>query len=166
MPTLDSSSGDAPPADGADQVEDYAIVGVEDEDRVRRFAAAEGVRVETDDSRRLVDPATITLVMFGSSLAVATVAHFIEESKGGQVFDMRPDAPRPAYRSKQIAYGYVQMIAADGTVSVEVKEPRGMFGQVLDTLRLLVKDATGMQADAVSALVQDSVGDAARVHVE
>jgi len=128
-------------------------------------ASAEDVQVEKLEDRNFVDPASVSVILIGTSLAISTVVYMIELRKGGQVFDLRPQADRPAFRSKDIAYGYVQIIALDGSVSVEVKEPRGMFGQVLDTLALLVKESVGSSAAPMQKRVEQALGDAVRVEL-
>jgi hypothetical protein len=140
------------------------VADAEDLAEIQRLAEAETVTIETIGERNLVDPASITLVLIGTSLAISTVAYLIEQRKGGQVFDLRTGAARRAYRSRGVAYGLVQIIAPDGTVQVEVKEPRGMFGQVLDTIRLIIKDLSAPVAESIGAAAKEAVGDLAVVH--
>ena len=143
----------------ASTVEHFVAIDPDDYASVVEMAGSEGVGVERLEGRNLVDPASISVILIGSSLAVATVASLIDQRRGGQVFDMRPDASRPAYRSKEITYGYVLVIATDGSVSVEVKEPKGMFGQVLDTIASIVKDSMGSSAAATKGRIEDALGD-------
>lgn len=122
--------------------------------------------MERLDDRSLVDSVSLSIMLIGGSLAVSTVAYFIEQRKGGQVFDMRPDAGRRAYRSPDIAFGYVQVILADGTVRVEVKEPKGMFGQVLDSLALIVRESAGVGAKDLANRAALELGDIVTVHTQ
>ncbi len=149
--------------DGQGTVEHLVTVGLDDYDKLVESASTENVQLEKLEDRHLVDPASISVILIGTSLAVSTVAYFVEQRKGGQVFDLTPEANRPAYRTKDIAYGYVLIIAIDGSVSVEVKEPKGMFGQVLDTLALLVKESVGTGAAPMKRRVEDALGDAVSV---
>jgi hypothetical protein len=147
------------------EVEQVITVSIEEYSAAAEIARAEGVRVEKLEDRNLVDPVSISLILIGGSAAVSMVIYLIEQQKGGQVFDLRPGAMRTAYRSREIAYGYVLLILADGSVSVEVKEPRGMFGQVLDTLRLLVKESTGVGAGHLANEAKTALGGAALIHL-
>lgn len=163
---MDSSSASRPAStanDGHDSSEVLVTVAIDDYSGLVDVAADEGVQIEKLEHRNLVDPASISVILIGTSLAVSTVVHIVEMRKGGQVFDSRPGASRPAYRSKDIAYGYVQIIAMDGSITVEVKEPRGMFGQVLDTLALLVKESIGSPSAPLQERVADVLGDAASI---
>jgi hypothetical protein len=144
-------------------VEQVVTITFEDYGEVVREASAHGVQLEKLEERNLVDPASASVILIGTSLAVSTVLYLIEQRKGGQVFDLRPGAQRPAYRSPDITYGYVQIIATDGSVSVEVKEPKGMFGQVLDTLSLIVRESIGSARMPVKSRVEDALGDAVSV---
>ena len=131
--------------------------------QIQDVAQEEGVEVRELDQQGFLDPASVTLLLLGSSLAVSTVAYFVEQRRGGQVFDLRDDAPRPAYRSRDIVYGLVEIIAQDGTVRVEIKEPKGMLGQVLDTLRAVLQDVGSNAAEPVAEAVRAGVGELATV---
>lgn len=145
-------------------VEQLAVLAdTQDLAKIRRLAEGEGVLIEIIGERDLIDPVSVTLLLVGTSLGVSMVAYLIEQQKGGQVFDLREGATRRAYRSRDVEYGLVQIIAQDGTVKVEVKEPRGMFGQVLDTLRLIIKDMVSPMAGSVESAAKDAVGDLAVV---
>jgi hypothetical protein len=92
-------------------------------DHARRIASDNGVDLEQLEVRALEPVTTVTLIVMGSSLAVATVVYLLDKHKDGQVIDLRPGAPKAFYRSKDVVYGLVLIIATDGKVTVEVKEP-------------------------------------------
>ncbi|MFE1883616.1 hypothetical protein [Streptomyces diastatochromogenes] len=123
----------------------------------RELAAAHGVELH-EVPRRGVEPVTtVTLVLMGAATAVGALQHALEQRKGGQVIDLRPGAPRTLYRTPDVVYGTVVVLAADGTVTVEVKEPDGMFGKVISVLPNLLS-AGGNGTEQVSATVTATFG--------
>ncbi|MFC7761484.1 hypothetical protein ACFQY4_28135 [Catellatospora bangladeshensis] len=53
--------------------------------------------------------------------------------------------------------------SADGVVRVEVHEPKGMLGQVLDAINGIVGTLTGQEPDGLLQQLQNAVGDRATV---
>ncbi len=100
------------------------------------------------------------------AFAVGTVVYLLDKRKGGQVIDLRPGAPKPFYRTKEVEYGLVVIFATDGKVTVEVKEPRGLFGQVVDALKGILTDLGKSGVEAAAKAATELVGDAATVKVE
>ncbi len=150
----------------ADHVQEILIIDREDLTQARRVAAANGVDVEEIDVRGIEPVSTVTLLLFGATAAVATVVYLLENAKGGQVIDLRPGASATFYRSKDLVYGLVVVLATDGKVTVEVKEPRGMFGPVVDTLKDIVADHGKAGIEQVGREAKRAVGGAADVNVE
>ena len=141
----------------------YVIVEHEDIDEVRAWAAEHGVAVETVETRALEPVSAVTLLLLGSALAVSAVAQLVDRSKGGQVIDLQPGSPRMVYRSRDVTYGLIVIIALDGTVKVDVKEPKGMFGQVVDSITEVVAELGKSGIDAIGTAVKAQVGDHADV---
>jgi hypothetical protein len=112
--------------------------------------------------RRGIEPvATVTLVLMGTAAAVGAVLHVLEQRRGGQVIDLRPQR-EAIYRTPDVVYGTVIIIAEDGQVTVEVKEPDGMFGKVISTLPELLSGGTG-SAEQVAQAVTETLGSAVEV---
>lgn len=107
----------------------------------RELAEAHGVEVELVPRLGIEPVTTVTLVLVGSAVAVGALQHVLEQRKGGQVIDLRPGAPKAFYRTTDLVYGLVLIIAVDGAVTVKVKEPSGMFGKVISTLPQLLSGA-------------------------
>jgi hypothetical protein len=107
------------------------VVDPEDLDYVREVAAEHGVEIEQMPVRGIEPVSTITLILLGGSLAVGTVVYLLDKAKGGQVIDLREGVQRKFYRTDDVAYGLVVIIASDGKVTVEVKEPRGYSAKSL-----------------------------------
>jgi hypothetical protein len=53
-----------------------------------------------------------------------------------------------------VVYGLVVIIATDGKVTVEVKEPKGMFGQVIDAIRGILSDAAKTRVEQIAKAVE------------
>lgn len=133
-----------------------------DDDLAELAALAEQHEVDLMREGDRGEPVTIAILV-GSALAIGALMHEFERRKGGQVIDLRPDAPKPAYRDKDLQYGLVMIRSADGAVQVEVHEPRGMLGQVLDAINSMVGTLTGQEPAGIAEAVQSAVGDRATV---
>ncbi|MEN3265344.1 hypothetical protein [Pseudonocardia sp.] len=122
----------------------------------RAMAAVHGVEMEEVPRRGIEPVATVTLVLVGTAAAVGAVLHVLEQRKGGQVIDLRPGAPKAFYRTADVVYGLVVIVAVDGKVTVEIKEPDGMFGKVISTLPQLLSG--GDSAEQVAQVVTKTYG--------
>jgi hypothetical protein len=149
-----------------DHIQEIVIVERDDVAEVMRFAAENGVEVQEFPTRGMEPVTTVTLLLLGGTAAVATVAYLIDRAKGGQVIDLRDKAPKAVYRSRDVVYGLVLIVATDGTVTVEVKEPRGMFGQVMETLKGISVELGKAGIATVTEVVKKTVGDAAQVTIQ
>jgi hypothetical protein len=132
---------------------EIVIVDPDDIEFVYSTARQYSIGVEELRAARIEPAFTMTLVLMGTSFAVGAVVYLVEQRKGGQVIDLRPSAPNVLYRSKEVSYGLVIIFTVDGKVSIEVKEPRGMFGHVLDSL----SDLVGNQSESSMADIVRSV---------
>jgi hypothetical protein len=112
---------------------------------VRETAATHDVTVE--QRQRGIEPVSmVVLTLIGAVSAVSAVGHLLEQRRGGQLIDLRPGTETPFCRTRGLMYGIVVVIAVDGKVTVEVREPEGMFGKVISTLpRLLPTGGTAKQ---------------------
>ncbi|WP_280494821.1 hypothetical protein [Nocardia asiatica] len=104
----------------------------------RAVAAAHGVEVRQLPRRGIEPVTTVTLLLIGAATAVGAVLHILEQRKGGQVIDLPPGSPKAFYRTPDVVYGTVVVITVDGKVTMEVREPEGMFGKVISTLPQLL----------------------------
>ena len=142
------------------------VVDRADADLVRAAAAEHGVRAEEIPTRGLEPVTTATFALLGAAAAVATVVGLLERHKGGQVIDLRPGAPRTFYRTRDVVYGLVVVVAADGRVLVEVKEPTDTFATAVEALQRVAVGAGSAGVSAVAAAARDELGPAATVTVE
>lgn len=121
---------------------------------VRERAAAQGVKVEEIRELGIEPVVTVTLVLVGAAAAVHAVLRLVEQLlKGGQVIDLRPGAAKAFYRTKDVTYGIVIVVAVDGQVTVTVKDPDGMFGKVISTLPQLLSSG-GSATEVVGAVTK------------
>lgn len=139
---------------------EMVVVDADELEAVRELAERNGVSISEVPIRGMEPITTITLVLLGTPAAVGMVSYLIDQSKGGQVIDLRPGARRAFYRTKEVVYGLVVVVAADGKVTVEVKEPKGLFGQVVELVKNVSMRGNGDSAqiaEQVSAALGDSV---------
>ena len=120
----------------------------------RELAATHGVEVEEVPRRGIEPVATVTLLLMGAAAAVGAVLHILEQRKGGQVIDLRPGAPKAFYRTADVVYGTVVIVTEDGKVTVDVKEPQGMFGKVISTLPELLFGGGGSAKEVTQAVTE------------
>lgn len=91
------------------------------------------------------DPVTGTLIIAGLTVGGKIVIRLWREFKGGTVIDLTR-LPIEISRNKALDYGYLMIIAKDGSVTVEAKdEPE-------DALERIVKEALSL---GENALVED-----------
>jgi hypothetical protein len=138
-------------------------IEAKDLDYARAIAEREGVDLQSEEGFEPISIITVTVI--GASWAVATVSYLLEQRRGGQVIDLRPGAAPPLYRSKELEFGLILIYLSDGSVKVDVKEPKGMFGQVLDAVTSMMPKLTGQGAKAAANQLASAVGDKASVLV-
>lgn len=141
------------------------VLSPDELEALRQFGKDHGVRVEVQPSRGFEPVSTVVALVVGGTAAVGTVLHLVDRSKGGQMVDLRPGAERVVFRTPDVVYGLVVCVAVDGEVTVEVKEPRGLFGSVAEMLAAIVSDMGGKPVDEVAGQVRELVGNDARVSV-
>ena len=146
-----------------DQVEELVVIEPDDLDEVRRIAEENGVKALEVEAFGIEPVTTITLLLVGSSLALGAVLYVLDKRKGGQVMDLRKGAPKMLYRSKDLVYGLIAIVATDGKVTVDVKEPKGMFGEVVDALTGMIADLGKGGIEEIGKAVKSAIGDAAEV---
>ncbi|MCU1496381.1 MAG: hypothetical protein JWM47_334 [Acidimicrobiales bacterium] len=147
-------------------VREIVIIEPEDLKVAREIAAEHEVEVHEVEVLGIEPITTITLIFLGGSLAVGTVVYLLEKRKGGQIIDLRPGSPKVFYRSKDVVYGLVVILATDGKVTIEVKEPKGMFGEVIAALQGILTDIAKAGIEEISKAAKAALGDKATVNVE
>ena len=126
-------------------------------------AAQPGAKLEIIEEGEGIAPLIVVGIIGGASFVGGTVAYILDQRKGGQVIDLREGAAKQGYRSKEVVYGLVLIYSADGTVTVEVKEPKGFFGQVIKDVLDALTDMVTRSVEAVAEVAKQAVGDRATV---
>ncbi len=130
------------------------LIEPDDQAEARALAARAGVEVvEIPPFKGGVDPATVGLLLIGLPATVAAVGQEIERLRGGQVFDLRPGAARPVYRSRQLTYGLITVYAADGSVQITSYKPTTILAELTAALTQLSNRA----GDKTTASVRETV---------
>jgi hypothetical protein len=140
-----------------------AITVEQDEVEFVTLAAKErGAQVQRLNVRNIEPVTTVTLVVIGSAALVGMISYLLEQRRGGQVIDLAGPEPK-FYRDRGLIYGLVVVKLQDGNIKIEVREPRGLLGQVMDTLRGMVGDLAKTAADVGAKRVQAALGGHATV---
>jgi hypothetical protein len=132
---------------------EVVVVDTDDADDAIALGKEHGVSIERINVAGFEPVSTVALAITGAALAVSMVVYLLDRRKGGQVIDLRAGAPKTIYRTCDVTYGYVVIVAADGTVRVEVREPRGMFGQVSELIVGIVGELAGNNAADVAGML-------------
>ena len=85
------------------------------------------------------------------------MAYLFDQRRGGQVIDLRPGADPIARRDRGLIYGLILLVAVDGKVEVSVKEPKRMFGQVIEAFKEVLGDLLGATAKEAEELATPTV---------
>jgi hypothetical protein len=142
-------------------------VSPEELEMLRAEVAAEpGAELEIISEEQGFAPLIIVAVIGGAGFVGGTIAYILDRRKGGQVIDLREGAKKREYRSKDVQYGLVLIYAADGKVTVEVKEPKGFFGQVIKDVLDAVTGMVTKPVEAVADAAKKAAGDKATVKTE
>jgi hypothetical protein len=106
----------------------------------------------------LVDPVTAVLIAAGVVAVAKLVKDWWSRLRGGLVIDLRPGAKDMFYRDRDVEFGYVMTIAADGKVTVDVKDiPDAAQSWIEKVLELIGKPASAIADVAKSIVGSDKV---------
>ncbi len=152
--------------DQIDSARELMELPPDDLDYVRQIAAQHNVEVIETPTEGFEPITTVTLVLMGSALAVAAVMALVERHRGGQIIDLRPNAQRSFYRSKDVLYGLVAILHQDGTVSVDVKQPKEFFTDVVESLTSVLGGLGKQSLATVADAALEAVGDRAEVTLQ
>lgn len=111
----------------------------------------------------------IVVALIGVPAAVGliggTLAYIKDRRMGGQIIDLR-EGMQLARRSADVVYGLIVIIAADGKVTVDVKEPKGFFAVVVTDVLGAVQNIATKSLQAIADAAKAAVGDKAKVITE
>lgn len=131
-----------------------ASVSPEDLPAAREAAAQHQVEIREMPATGIDPVSAVALLLIGSALGVSIVQRAIDARRGGQVIDLRPDAPRNFYRDREVVYGLVVVLGADGSVTVEVKEPNGNFREIIDAVAKLTASLAEISIEAIAKILR------------
>lgn len=146
-----------------DKTEAFIEIDAKEVDLIEALAKENEVQYEFVQHEGLEPVTSVAVILWGSSLAVATVVYLLDRRKGGQVIDLRPHAKSSFYRSTDLQYGLVAIHAEDGELKVEVKEPKGMFGTVIESMANLVRQSAAPDAATLHDSIKKHFGSAVTV---
>jgi hypothetical protein len=149
-----------------ERVDEIVVVDADELESVREIAAAHGVEFQEVPRRGFEPVTTVTLVLIGTALAIGAVTAELERRKGGQVIDLRRGAPKQFYRDKGVVFGLVIIVSEDGTVTVDVKEPKQLFGEVVEAVTKLAAELVKTPLDVLADAIAEVVGDRGTISTE
>ncbi len=144
-------------------IEEVVVLDRGDLEYVQEVAGELGVDAQVLRTSGMEPVSTVSVLLVGSALAVATFMRSLDQRKGGQVIDLRPGAPKPFYRTHDVVYGLVVVVSPDGKVLVDVKQPQDMFAEVIANLQELSVGLSELGSAAVTEQVREVLGDKAQV---
>ena len=150
----------------SDSTEVVLVVDRGDLAAAQQAATELNIQLKILPVRGLEPLTTVTIILIGAAAAVGVVVDVIDKNKGGQVIDLRPGAPKSIYRSKDVVYGLVLVIAQDGVAKVQVLEPRGMFGTAIEALKNLAVEMSGASAQQIAESAKGALGEVVDVTVD
>ncbi|WP_327096078.1 hypothetical protein OIE68_40065 [Nocardia vinacea] len=129
---------------------------------IRDFAANNGIVIEEMDHEGFADPISVMLILSGSAFALASFADYRERQRGGQVFDLR-EGSRFAYRTPDIAYGLIAVRGYDGSVTIEVKQPKSMLAEVTSAVMNTISELGDKTVEHIAKALEVVVGDRSEI---
>lgn len=152
--------------DPMESIEEVLMVPAEDIEHLRESSKRHGVDLSESKPLGIEPVGTIAVVLVGGVLAVNAVSRLLEERKGGQVIDMRPSATRTVFRSRDVQYGLIVVLASDGTVTVRATDPQNGLSSVIESLRGLATGEGGANIDTVEQAVRRQLGPDAEISAQ
>lgn len=136
-------------------------VGREQMDELLAACHELGVDAETERSRHL-DPDTVVMLLAGPPVAVAATVAAVDRLRGGQVIDLRDGQNRTFYRSRDLTYGSVLVLARDGSLRMQSSRKAGSLELLLGSLMSRFSDGeVGSISDVAEFALSGDAGDVA-----
>jgi hypothetical protein len=85
-------------------------------------ARAAGLDLQIEQRPHILPAVTLVLMGGGALLAAKFVVDLVDRLRGGIVIDARPDATELVRRNRDVPYGWALVLAADGSVSINVHD--------------------------------------------
>ena len=125
----------------------------------KKIASQLRVDLQEEPQAQFVEPVTAILIGGGALLLGKFIVDLMEKMKGGVLIDLRPTATPLVTRKKDIPYGWATVIAADGSVEIEVHDaPKDAAERLLsEIIEGALKTAKEVAAAATERLGADKV---------
>lgn len=118
------------------------------------------VVTEGDDGGLAIEPVTAVLIAAGVLALARFILDWFNDRKGGTVVDLRPGREDQVYRDKDLNYGWILVISADGQkVEINVKDaPKTATERLLGSvISGALKSASDIAEEAKAALGAEKV---------
>lgn len=129
------------PDQEVDTVRVWELVSPEERGEFVRIAAEQGVQLEEvdDGGPRELAPVAVIMIVVGASAAVSIALLLLNELRGGTYIDLRPGADPVVRRSRDLAFGQIVTILADGSgTKTEIAKPDGPLKESLTILSQVI----------------------------
>lgn len=131
---------------------------------LKQYVAGEpGLELEVAEEPEPGFAPLLIIGLVGAGTVVAgAVSYLAEVRRGGQVIDLR-EGHELARRDKGVVYGLVIIVATDGTVKVDVKEPKGYFATVFKDVLEALQGTAAKTVEAALRAATAAAGNRATV---
>jgi hypothetical protein len=141
------------------------VVDADEAVLLQEIATEHGVEARSTKAQGL-DPVSVTVVvLIGARFTVSTVMEQFEKWRGGQVIDLRPQAPAMAYRDRQVRHDLILILTADGQVRIHDLPLDSDSGRTLEALTRVLAGIAQPDTKSVAATAREIVGGSASIEV-
>lgn len=149
-----------------DNIQELVTVPSDDLTYLKSVAPQYAVRVQEVPSRQILEYASmVSCLLAGSSIAVTRVMHLLDERNGGQVIDLRPEAHKPVYRSRDVQYGLIVILGDDGSVLVRHNNLRRDLESLLSALPNSAKKSASIHASDILKAIRQEIESESEVSI-
>ncbi len=150
-----------------EKITEYVPVGSEADAKALEnlLGNIDGVTYTRQTTGEGIAPLIVLAIVGGAAAVAGAISYWHETRVGGQVIDLTPNANPWLYRTKGLVYGLVVIKAADGTVKVDVKEPKDFFLKVVQSVITAVQNMGTTTVSGIKDVAVAAVGNKAAVEI-
>jgi hypothetical protein len=117
-------------------------------------ASSVGVDLRVEPKPEVIEPISWILIGGAAIAAGKFLFDLFDKLKGGVLIDLRPNASKLVCRDKDIPFGWATVIAADGSVKIEIHDaPKDaaerLLSEIVDGAFSTAKQVASAAADAL-----------------